>query len=51
MILRENQKITGVFPYAMGEECEIREPLFLGEGERFYRIFLHISVKKKKRKC
>ena len=33
LILRENQKIIGVFPYAVGEECEIREPLFWGEGE------------------
>lgn len=47
LILRENQKITGVFPYAMGEECEIREPLFLGEGEKILpNIFAYLSEEK-----
>lgn len=33
LLVREEQKIIGVFPYAAGEEYEIREPLFMGEDE------------------
>ncbi|GAB5617273.1 hypothetical protein JCM31739_20980 [Faecalimonas canis] len=48
LILRENQKIIGVFPYAVGEECEIREPLFVGESKEVLPyISAYISGEKK----
>lgn len=33
LLLKDNQKMIGIFPYAIGEEIEIREPLFLRKDE------------------
>lgn len=47
LVLKENQKIIGVFPYAVGEECEIREPLFEGNDEEILSyIFLYLGGEK-----
>lgn len=47
LIVKENQKIIGVFPYAIGEEYEIREPLFKGNADEILSyIFLYLGGKK-----
>lgn len=47
LILKEHQKIIGVFPYAIGEECEIREPLFEGNSDEILsHIFSYLGGRK-----
>lgn len=50
LILRENRRLTGFFPYAEGEELEIREPLFLEKGEEILSYVSEYLCDKKQTK-